>query len=282
MAVFVGKCLLDSRGVMTRSHSPRVLIVNDDGIDGPGIKLLEELVGDITDDYWVVAPDEERSGAGHSISVSHPIRMKQRDARHFAVKGSPTDCALLAINELLADQKPDILFSGINAGPNLAEDVTYSGTCSAAMEGAMLGIPSVALSQVLVYQQPVHWETSRRLLPPILERLMAQSWTPGSFVNVNVPNLPQQSVTGVRVTRQGRRPPGSFKPQRRIDERYVPYYWIKIAHAEGGYEPGTDLEAIRDGAVSITPLQLDMTDHAMAKHLMSAFAAADPAIAKLV
>ena len=242
------------------SQPPRVLIVNDDGIDGPGIRMLEEIVRRFIDDVWVVAPDEERSGAGHSISVSHPIRIKQRDERHFAIKGSPTDCALLGIHELLGDRKPDFLFSGINAGPNLAEDITYSGTCSAAMEGAMLGIPSIALSQMLGYNQPVHWETSRALLPPIVEKLMTLPFGDGRFVNVNVPNLPVDQVTGTRITTQGRRPPGTFTPVRRIDERHVPYYWIKIAYTAGGHEPGTDLEAVRDGAVSITPLQLDMTD----------------------
>ncbi len=252
---------------MVSSTSPRVLIVNDDGIDGPGIRLLEELVGRFSDDVWVVAPDEERSGAGHSISISHPIRVKQRDERHFAIKGSPTDCALLGIHELLGDRKPDILFSGINAGPNLAEDITYSGTCSAAMEGAMLGIPSVALSQFLRYQQPVHWDTSRHYLPGIIERLMQHPVRPGTFVNVNVPDRPIAAITGIRITSQGRRPPGSYLPKRRIDERTVPYYWIKIAHLEGEIEDCTDLAAMRDGAISITPLQLDMTDRLLAHDL---------------
>jgi 5'-nucleotidase len=257
---------------MTTSSSPRVLIVNDDGIDGPGIKLLEELIGHFSDDVWVVAPDEERSGAGHSISISHPIRVKQRDDRHFAVKGSPTDCALLGIHELLGDRRPDILFSGINAGPNLAEDITYSGTCSAAMEGAMLGIPSVALSQFLRYQQPVHWETSRHFLPAIIEQLIRHPARPGSFINVNVPDRPIAEVTGIRITSQGRRPPGSYTPKRRIDERTVPYYWIKIAHLDGDIEEGSDLAAMRDGAISITPLQLDMTDRALARDLESGLA----------
>ncbi len=251
------------------NSSPRVLIVNDDGIDGPGIKLLEELVGRFSDDVWVVAPDEERSGAGHSISISHPIRLRQRDERHFAVKGSPTDCALLGIHELLGDRKPDILFSGINAGPNLAEDVTYSGTCSAAMEGALLGIPSVSLSQCLRYQQPVHWETSRHFLPGIIEQLIRHPGRPGSFVNVNIPDRPIEAVTGVRITTQGRRPPGSYMPKRRIDERFVPYYWIKIAHLEGEIGADTDLAAMRDGAISITPLQLDMTDREWGSQLQT-------------
>jgi 5'-nucleotidase len=257
---------------MAASSSLRVLIVNDDGIDAIGIRMLEEMVRTFTDDVWVVAPDEERSGAGHSISLSQPIRLKQRDERHFAVKGSPTDCALLGINELLGERKPDILFSGINAGPNLAEDVTYSGTCSAAMEGAMLGIPSVALSQMLAYQNPVQWESSRRMLPGIIARLIDMSWRPGMFVNVNVPNIAPGEITGVRITRQGRRPPGSFTPTRRIDERFVPYYWIKVAYMDGGWETGTDLEAVRDGAVSITPLQLDMTNHVMLDTMRGTFA----------
>jgi 5'-nucleotidase len=263
---------------MTTSQAPRVLIVNDDGIEGPGIKLLEELLGRFTDDIWVVAPDEERSGAGHSISISHPIRVKQRDERHFAVKGSPTDCALLGIHELLGDRKPDILFSGINAGPNLAEDITYSGTCSAAMEGALLGIPSVALSQYLRYLQPVHWATSRHFLPGIIERLIRHPARPGSFINVNLPDCPADEVTGVRVTTQGRRPAGSYLPKRRIDERTVPYYWIKIAHLEGEIEEGSDLAAMRDKAISITPLQLDMTDRTMARELERSLAGLTGAI----
>lgn len=243
------------------SSNPRVLIVNDDGIDAPGIVLLEEIVRQFTDDVWVVAPDEERSGAGHSLSLSYPIRIKQRDERHFAVKGTPTDCALLGVYELLGDKKPDILLSGINRGPNLAEDITYSGTASAAIEGAMLGIPSVALSQVWSYNTPVHWETARHYTTQILPGLLAMERAQGSFVNVNFPHCPLAEVTGVRVTTQGMRPPGSFRPMPRVDERHVPYYWIKIAFPDGGAANGNDLAAVRDKAVSITPMQLDMTAH---------------------
>lgn len=250
---------------------PRVLLVNDDGIDAPGIVLLEKIVRAFTDDVWVVAPDEERSGVGHSISIVHPIGVRQRDERHFAIKGSPTDCALLAINEFMTDRRPDILLSGINSGPNLAEDVTYSGTCAAAMEGAMLGIPAVALSQMRTYDVAPRWETSEHVLPGIIERLIRASWQPGSFVNVNVPNVAPDAVTSVRLTRQGLRPPGSFTPVRRVDERHVPYYWIKIAHAECGSQPGTDLDAVRENAVSVTPLQLDMTNLAMMRALGALF-----------
>lgn len=253
------------------SGGKRVLIVNDDGIDGHGIKLLEQMVRRFTDDIWVVAPDEERSGASHSISVANPIRVRQVDERHFAVRGSPTDCALLGIHTFLGEKRPDVLLSGINNGPNLAEDVHYSGTCAAAKEGALLGIPAVALSQMRSYGKPAHWEASERHLPPILERLLAMDWQTGNFVNVNVPNLPPEEIRGVEITRQGLRPPGGFVPVRREDERFVPYYWIKICPQEGGVEEGTDLHATANGRISLTPMQLDLTCQSLAKSLEQQF-----------
>lgn len=258
---------------MSAVHSPRILVVNDDGIDGPGIILLEEIARTLSDDVWVVAPDEERSGAGHSMSISYPIRLRERDDRHFAVKGTPTDCVLVAVYELMKDGKrPDIILSGINRGPNLAEDITYSGTASAAMEGAMLGIPSIALSQMLRYQSPVYWETARRYAPEVIAKLLTMTWQSGLFVNVNFPNCPPEEVTGIQVTTQGLRPPGTFQPVRRVDERFVPYYWIKIAFPEGGAEPGNDLQAALDKAVSITPLQVEMTAHSQIASLKQLFA----------
>ena len=224
--------------------NPRVLIVNDDGIDAPGILLLEEIVRAFTDDVWVVAPDEERSGAGHSLSLSYPVRVRERGNKHYAVKGTPTDCALLGVYELMGDRRPDILLSGINRGPNLADDVTYSGTACAAIEGAMLGIPAIALSQVFTYQHTVQWETARRYAPQVIERLLKLRWRTGMFINVNFPNCEADAVTGMRITRQGTRPPGSYRPVPRVDERHVPYYWIKVAFSggrrRGGQRSGSD------------------------------------------
>ena len=151
----------------------RVLIINDDGIEAHGIKLLEEIAREFTDDVWVVAPDEEKSGFSHSISMTIPIRVRKVDDRHFAVKGTPTDCALLAIYEFMGGRPPTVLLSGINRGANLAEDITYSGTAAAAMEGALLGIRSIALSQVFEIGGQVQWSTARHFTPPILERLLA-------------------------------------------------------------------------------------------------------------
>jgi 5'-nucleotidase len=248
----------------------RVLIVNDDGIDADGIKLLERIVRTYTDDVWVVAPDEEKSGASHSISMHTPIRARQVGDRHFAVKGTPTDCALMAIYELMPE-RPTILLSGINRGANLGEDITYSGTAAAAMEGALLGVPSVALSQVFAPGGTVHWATAEACTPQVLKVLMATDWVPGTFVNVNFPDVPAEGVTGLKVVSQGQRPPGSFKPDARVDARRVPYYWIKLDYTEGGLDAGTDLAAIHAGAVSICPIQLNMTAWNFHKQLAAQF-----------
>jgi len=248
-----------------RAH--RALLVNDDGVDSAGIKLLEEIVRTFTDDVWVVAPDEEKSGFSHSISMTVPIRLRQLDDRHFAVKGTPTDCVLLAIYELMGDEPPTVIISGINRGANLAEDITYSGTAAAAMEGALLGVRSIALSQVFTIGAGTYWETARRYAPPILATLLSCDWQSGSFVNVNFPDAPPDQVSGTRVTTQGRRLPGSFRPVRRLDERHFPYYWIKLAYQTGDLAAGTDLHAIAENAISVTPMHLDLTADSFRQYL---------------
>lgn len=242
----------------------RVLLTNDDGIYAPGIQLLEKLVRRFTDDVWVVAPGEEHSGASHSISMHDPVRVREIDERHFAIKGTPTDCALMGIYELMPEP-PTLLLSGINWGENLAEDLFYSGTAATAMEGALLGVPSVAFSQVHTYEN-VHWDTAAAFLPRVLERVLAAGIDPGTFVNVNFPPVAPDAVNGIRITEQGRRLPGSFRPERRADARTRPYWWIKITYldrdqraAGGDGRAGTDLRAIAEGSVSVTPVQLDMT-----------------------
>lgn len=244
---------------MKNLNNARVLLVNDDGIDAPGIKLLEALVRRYTDDVWVIAPDEEKSGASHSLSITMPVRLRKIDDKRYAVKGTPTDCVLLAVHELMCDAPPDLVLSGINRGANLAEDITYSGTAAAAMEGMALGIPSIALSQVFNLGEAIAWEASEHYVCEVLEFLLVQGWPSDCFINVNFPPVPADQVQGMRITRQGHRPPGSFTPERRIDGRDVPYYWITLTYKDGNIEPGTDLEAMRDRFISITPAQLDLT-----------------------
>ena len=251
----------------------RVLLVNDDGIHAPGLHLLEQVVRGICDDVWVVAPDEEKSGASHSLSLTVPVRVRRLDDRHFAVKGTPTDCTLLAIWELMQDARPTVVLSGINRGANLAEDVTYSGTAAAAMEGALLGVRAIALSQVFTLGGEPHWDTARRFARPVLERLLMCDWEPNSFVNVNFPDVPPEAVAGIRVTEQGWRLPGSFRPERRIDGRAVPYYWLRMNYQVGDVGPASDLQAMADRMVSVTPMQLDLTAHSFRRYLAGEFPA---------
>ena len=236
----------------------RILITNDDGIHADGIKLLEKVVRQYCDDVWVIAPDEERSGASHSVSMHTPVRVRRIDERHFALKGTPTDCAIMAIRELM-DGPPTLLLSGVNRGANLAEDLTYSGTAAAAMEGALLGVPSIALSQVFTAGGPVYWDTAERYLPQVIDGILKANMVPGTFVNVNFPDVPPDKVAGLHVVDQGQRPPGSFMPEGRTDGRGVPYYWIKLAYTKGEAAEGTDLWAIEDNAISVCPVQLNMT-----------------------
>ncbi|MBL6616264.1 MAG: 5'/3'-nucleotidase SurE, partial [Reyranella sp.] len=256
----------------TPPQKPRVLLVNDDGIHAAGILLLEELVRQYTDDVWVVAPAEERSGASHAISLTTPVRMRQLGERKFAVYGTPTDCVLLGYWHVLKDQPPTVLISGINHGENLAEDVTYSGTASAAMEGALLGMRSIAMSQVYhIHGGQPRWDTARQHGAAVLGPLLTCPWEPGVFVNVNFPDVAPDQVSGIRLTTQGQRMPGSFKPIARIDGRNVPYYWIKIEYDPGAPVADTDLDAMRHHAVSVTPMHIDLTAHRFNKTLQSAF-----------
>lgn len=250
----------------------RILLTNDDGIHAPGLELLERVLRRFTDAVWVVAPSEERSGASHSISMHDPIRLRRLDDRHVALKGTPTDCALMGIYEVMPE-RPTLMISGVNWGANLAEDVTYSGTIAAAMEGALLGVPSIALSQVHSFRE-VHWETAEAFLPPVLDGILRAGFLPGTFVNVNFPPCPPEAVAGVRVVTQGQRPPGSFTPEHRVDARGKDYWWIRISYQPGEAGAGTDLEAIARNAVAVCPIQLDMTAHAMRARLQAAFGAA--------
>jgi len=247
----------------------RLLVTNDDGIDAPGIQLLEEIACQLSNDVWVIAPDSEKSGAGHSISLHNPIRLRRRSERSWAVFGTRTDCVLMACYELMRDQRPTIVLSGINNGANLAEDVSYSGTCAAAMEGTLLGIPSIAMSVVRAPTGTARWDAAREILPGLLPDLInSGSWPKSSFLNVNFPDVEGPAdVRGVRVTRQGQRPPGAFSIDARVDARNVPYYWVKLSHPDGEKHPDTDLHAIHENAVSVTPIQLDFTNHAWGERL---------------
>ena len=239
----------------------RVLIANDDGVHAPGIKVLEKVLAPLVKDVWVVAPEAEQSAASHSLTMRRPLYLHQVGRQHFAVNGTPTDCVLLAIHHLMKESPPDLVVSGINRGGNLGEDATYSGTVAAAMEGTLLGFPSIAFSQVYGDGGGIRWSTAERWVPEVLACLALVRWPLGVLMNVNFPAVAGRQVTGVEVTRQGRHKIGGGIVEGR-DPRGNAYFWIGGDRAMDRGRPGTDLEAVSRGAVAVTPLYLDMTHEA--------------------
>lgn len=248
----------------------RILLSNDDGIHAPGLKCLEQIARGLSKDVWVVAPETEQSGASHSLTLHRPLRIRKLAPRRFAVDGTPTDAVLLAINHILADRRPDLVLSGINRGGNLAEDVTYSGTVAAAMEATILGVPAVALSQLAESEETARWPTAAAFVPKILKDLSSQGWPADVFINVNIPDVPARSVTGIRVTRQGKRKIGDELIER-LDPRGRTYFWIGEMWTEDQGKRGTDLAAVNANAVSVTPLYLSLTHNSTYRRLKSVF-----------
>lgn len=251
----------------------RILLTNDDGIHAPGIQVLEEVARAFTDDIWIVAPLEEQSGAGHALSLAHPVRVQQFGPRRMAVRGTPTDSVMMALGKLIEGNRPDLILSGINRGANLAEDVTYSGTVSAAMEGTLAGVPSVALSQATI-ERPVGVEAfaaARAHAVPVLKRLLETGWPSNVLININFPPCSPEEVRGIRVTEQGFRDYGKPNIDERVDVRGFTYYWFGLGRevAEPGHE--TDLKAMRERYVSVTPLHLDLTHRPSMAALAEAF-----------
>jgi 5'-nucleotidase len=240
----------------------RILLTNDDGIHAPGFAVLESIAAKLSDDVWAVAPSEEQSGAGHSLTLTRPIRLRRLGKRKFAVSGTPTDAVMMALAHIMKDNPPDLILSGVNRGANLAEDVTYSGTVSAAMEGALAGVRSVALSQVYAKEgmgDQIPFAAAEAWAERVLRPLVDAPFTPGTLVNVNFPALAPEAVKGIRVCRQGIRDYGRLRIVERTDPRGYRYYWFGLAPTVETPGHVTDLEVVADGYISVTPLFLDLT-----------------------
>ena len=247
----------------------RVLISNDDGIHATGIKVLEEAIRPLVKEVWVVAPESEQSGAGHSLTLRNPLRYRKVKEFWYAVDGTPTDSVLVAARQILKNKQPDLILSGINRGANLGEDVTYSGTVSAAMEGTLLGIPSIAMSQIIAGGK-TPWETSKHFVPEIVKKLTSIHWPKGVLMNVNIPPVDADEVSGLEITRQGRRRIGGEMVEQ-TDPRGMPIYWIGIQREHEGQTDDTDLSAINRNAIAITPLSMEMTHEGMMGDLKKVF-----------
>jgi len=235
----------------------KILVSNDDGYLATGINVLAEAlssVGEVT----VVAPDRNRSGASNSLTLDRPLRIHQTGQRRYCVEGTPTDSVHAAITGLL-EQQADMVVSGINEGANLGDDVLYSGTVAAAMEGRFLGLPAIAVS--LVLGEGRHYQTAARVVTELLARMSTEPLPADTILNVNVPDRPYEALNGFQATRLGHRKRAEALV-RDTDPRGRPLYWIGPAGSEEDAGPGTDFHAVRAGAVSITPLQVDLTRYA--------------------
>ena len=249
----------------------RILCTNDDGIHAPGLKVVEEIARALSDDVWVVAPELDQSGVSHSLSLNDPLRLREVGPRHFAVRGTPTDCVIMGARHILGDKAPDLVLSGVNKGRNVAEDVVYSGTIAGALEGTILGFPSFALSQefsIDTRNAPL-WDTAKAHGPDILRKAIKAGVPKNTVININFPACLPDEVQGVRVTRQGKRNQGFLKIDQRHDGRGNPYYWIGFERVLVADMPaeGTDLAALAARYVSVTPLRLDRTDEAFSATL---------------
>ncbi|OLE64691.1 MAG: 5'/3'-nucleotidase SurE [Acidobacteria bacterium 13_1_20CM_2_68_14] len=238
-------------------QSVSILITNDDGYGAEGLKALEESLAEIGT-VWVIAPDREQSGQGHALTLNDPLRFHKRGPRHFVVQGTPTDCVYLGIHAILkAEGRPRLVVSGINRGYNLGDDITYSGTVSAAFEATLMSLPAFAISQEIRADSPVDFGAAGRFARVLAREILERGMPADTLFNVNVPRRPPR---GVRVTHQGRRiyPGGVIE---RTDPKGRTYYWIGAQSADWEDDPKSDFAALGDGFVSVTPLHLDLTNY---------------------
>lgn len=252
----------------------RILLTNDDGIGAEGLACLEAIAGELSDEVYVVAPETEQSGKGHAVSLHTPLRLRRRGRCRFSTDGTPADCAIMGIRHVMAAGGVDLLLSGVNRGANLADDITYSGTVAAAMEGTLLGVPSIALSQEYPPHGDFRWEAARHFGAGVVARLLETGWPAGVLVNVNFPPVAAGEVAGVACCRQGRHDFSALRPERRTDPFGRDYFWAggwgMDARVRQGHE-GTDIQALQDNRIAVTPLALDMTHDATLQRLAGAF-----------
>jgi len=251
--------------------NPRILITNDDGITAPGLQVLDRIAHQLSGDVWTVAPETEQSATSHSLTVRRPLRLRHLEAQRYAVDGTPTDCVVVAARKVLKEHPPDLVLSGVNQGSNLGEDVTYSGTVAAAMEAALLGFPAIALSLAHRGDHRFQWLTPERHAAEVIRRVAATGFLADSLVNVNFPDRAPGEVVGTRVCPQGRRDLDAGVVEG-FDPGGRPYVWIGDYAGDGCRIGDTDLTAVSEGWVAVTPLHLDLTHHGLLGRLRETFA----------
>lgn len=253
----------------------RVLLTNDDGIDAPGLAVLEEVALTLAREVWVVAPEHDQSGTSHSVSLHAPLRLARRDERRFAVAGTPGDCVVMAARHLMADAPPDLVLSGINRGANLGVETVFSGTVGAAMTALLLGLPAIALSQAFSRREPVRWEVARTLAGGVVRRLLAAGWSERACLNVNFPHAEPAEVGPLTPTRQGAGLVRNIDVVARTDPRGIDYHWLRFRRGPASDAPDSEAAAVAAGRVAVTPLRFERTDDAAFARLATALGAAN-------
>ncbi len=246
----------------------RILLSNDDGIHAEGLSILEQIAGKLSDDIWIVAPETEQSGASHSLTLHHPVRVRELAPGRVAISGTPTDCVLMAERAIVPvqDKRIDVVLSGVNCGSNAADDVTYSGTVAAAMEGTLLGIPSIALSQHYSDSGEFHWQNALDYAPDLIAKLIKTQWREDTFINLNFPACPPEQVKGVLVVPQGKRIM-RVELHERQDPRARAYFWLGGERDNKANKQESDIAKLEEGYVTVTPIHMDMTDFTMLEQL---------------
>jgi 5'-nucleotidase len=238
----------------------RVMLTNDDGIDAPGMAVLEEIAAAVAREVWVVAPEHDQSGQSHAISLHHALRVSQRAERRFGISGTPGDCAAMGICHIMKDAPPDLVLSGVNRGLNLGMETVFSGTVGGAMTAMMLGVPALALSQAFANRDAVPWETARALGAETVRRLLAIGWSSSAVLNVNFPPVPPDQAGPMTLARQGEGMVKGMHVETRVDPRGMTYHWLNFQRGEIEQGPESDTRALRAGRVVVTPLRYDRTD----------------------
>jgi 5'-nucleotidase len=252
----------------------RILVTNDDGIHSPGLAVAEKIARALSDNVWVVAPENEQSGASHSLTLTSPLRLRRIEEHRFAVSGTPTDCVMMACLHILKDQPPDLILSGVNWGSNLADDVTYSGTIAGAMEGCALNIASIALSQCYDEgdRHTIDWSAGQAHGAATVAALVKAGWPPGTLINVNFPACPADEVKGMMVVPQGKYDLQSTEIEERTDARQRAYYWIGLRRRKAAPPSNSDVGAVYDNHIAVTPLHLNLTEPQVLESLRTALA----------
>ncbi len=253
----------------------RILLTNDDGVDAAGLDVLKQIALSLSADVWTVAPAQEQSAASRGVSLHNPVFVRKLADKTYSVSGTPTDCVIVAMREIMADNPPDLLLSGVNRGQNLAEDIGFSGTVAGALQGMQMGVPSISLSQARGFETynngKANWKTALKHGPLVLKKLLAGSWPEDVILNVNFPDVKGDKVSGIHITRQGRRDFEMSNIDKRTHPRGGHYYWLTYKGGKSNPDVGTDLRAVYDDFISITPIHIDHTHYETVAGLSAAF-----------